>query len=238
MGNCCVNCWPTCGKTGPLCNFSMLSKSNTDFTFLIEEESACGATETRSFFTRLLERHKKKQKKQNTSMVENMLNPNHSYSRLSERQRALSQGSFNNRDIQLQSLDAGALLGRTNTSTPENSLDLEWEHETLPVSLVHDPSASSWGTSLFREDTLASQANTSPNHNEGVGNTSESDWSRVSSSANSLEWDSVQNSAQSDVDTLDIDTQFLLNEIDRLTNQALKETGTLPDSVSYLDDTV
>lgn len=92
-----------------------------------------------------------------------MLNPQLSYSRLSDIQRVSSQGQVifvgyqlnfliviifsslnNNRDIQLQCLDARALLVRTNTSTPENSLDLEWEHETLPISLIHEPSASSW----------------------------------------------------------------------------------------------
>lgn len=69
-------------------------------------------------------------------------------------------------------------------------------------------------------------------------NTTDSDYSRVSSSANSLEWDSVQNSIQSEGDTIDTDTQFLLNEIDRLTMQALKETGTATGDVSYLDDTL
>lgn len=52
--------------------------------------------------------------------------------------------SYHKKDIQLQCLDARALLGRgslsTRASTPENSLDLEWEHETL----VHNPSTSSW----------------------------------------------------------------------------------------------
>lgn len=55
---------------------------------------------------------------------------------------------------------------------------------------------------------------------------SDSEWSRISS-ANSLEWDSVQNSLHvsppaSDVDT---DTQMLLCEIERLTSQTLSETG-------------
>lgn len=55
---------------------------------------------------------------------------------------------------------------------------------------------------------------------------SDSEWSRVSS-ANSLEWDNVQNSLHvsppaSDIDT---DTQLLLCEIERLTSQTLSETG-------------
>ncbi|KAF7279828.1 hypothetical protein GWI33_006686 [Rhynchophorus ferrugineus] len=233
MGNCLASCLPACKNTGALCSFNMLSKSKNDFTFLIEEDSANKSTRSRRFFTRLLARRKQRKKKQNVGVVDCVLNPQLSYSRLSDI-RVSSQGSLNNRDIQLQCLDARALLIRTNTSTPENSLDLEWEHETLPISLIHEPSASSWTTSIFPEDTLVSQPRESPSH----GEVSESDWSRVSSSANSLEWDSVQNSIQSDVDTLDIDTQFLLNEIDRLTSQALKETGVITDHDSYIDDTV
>lgn len=56
----------------------------------------------------------------------------------------LNFSSSTSHDIQLQCLDAKALLQRTTTSTPASSLDLEWEHETLPISMVHDPSGSSW----------------------------------------------------------------------------------------------
>lgn len=52
--------------------------------------------------------------------------------------------SCTSRDIPLQCLDARALLARTAESTPASSLDLEWEHETLPVSLINDASGSSW----------------------------------------------------------------------------------------------
>lgn len=60
---------------------------------------------------------------------------------------------------------------------------------------------------------------------------SDSEWSRVSS-ANSLEWDNVQNTLHvsppaSDIDT---DTQMLLCEIERLTSQTLSETGLDLDS--------
>lgn len=55
---------------------------------------------------------------------------------------------------------------------------------------------------------------------------SNSDWSRVSS-ADSLEWDNVQNSFQASppISDIDADTQLLLSEIERLTSEALKETG-------------
>lgn len=52
--------------------------------------------------------------------------------------------SYASRDIPLQCLDARALLARTTTSTPASSLDLEWEHETIPVTMVHEASTSSW----------------------------------------------------------------------------------------------
>lgn len=73
--------------------------------------------------------------------------------------------------------------------------------------------------------------NASPFH---TGAVTDSECSRVSSSANSLEWDSVQNSIHSE--GLDTDTQYLLNEIDRLTMLALRETGHVTDNVEYLDD--
>lgn len=51
------------------------------------------------------------------------------------------------------------------------------------------------------------------------------DWSRVSST-NSLEWDNVQSVHDSPpLSEVDTDTQFLLCEIERLTNKTLKETG-------------
>lgn len=52
-----------------------------------------------------------------------------------------------------------------------------------------------------------------------------SDWSRVSS-ADSLEWDPVQSPLHgTPPGSIDTDTQQLLNEIERLTDQALRETG-------------
>ncbi|KAF2883302.1 hypothetical protein ILUMI_22862 [Ignelater luminosus] len=132
-------------------------------------------------------------------------------------------------------------MARTTTSTPASSLDLEWEHEGLPLSMTHDPSASSWYLksmytqrshkhpifyrAIFPEDNL----DTEPCHTESStqqAHGSNSDWSRVSS-ADSLEWDNVQNSfhASPPISDVDTDTQLLLSEIERLTTEALKETG-------------
>ncbi|XP_028135678.1 uncharacterized protein LOC114330525 isoform X2 [Diabrotica virgifera virgifera] len=134
--------------------------------------------------------------------------------------------SCTSRDIQLQCLDARALLQRTATSTPASSLDLEWEHETLPASMIHDPSGSSW--TALPEDISCCPTTSHTHNSEMNANASDSDWSRVSS-ANSLEWDNVQNSIQAEgsppISELDTDTQFLLGEIERLTNKTLEETG-------------
>ncbi|KAJ8940356.1 hypothetical protein NQ314_010738 [Rhamnusium bicolor] len=83
---------------------------------------------------------------------------------------------------------------------------------------------SSIGTAIPEDlsqcPTNSSPQNTAPAHN------SDSDWSRVSS-ANSLEWDNVQNSIHMSphISEVDTDTQFLLSEIERLTNKTLEETG-------------
>lgn len=64
----------------------------------------------------------------------------------------------------------------------------------------------------------SSQQNTTPAPNS-------EDWSRVSST-NSLEWDNVQSIHNSPpLSEVDTDTQFLLCEIERLTNKTLEETG-------------
>ena len=162
----------------------------------------------------------------------------------------LCSSSFDNRrDIPLQCLDARALLLHTTASTPGSSLDLEWEHEALPISMVNDPSGSSWLVVTFKsfvksrsqfivnfvfwsyecicravlEPSSKTYDTESSLHN--IPNT-ESDWSRVSS-ANSLEWDNVPNSfqANSPISEVDTDTQLLLSEIERLTIQTLSETG-------------
>ncbi|XP_060535224.1 uncharacterized protein LOC132707396 [Cylas formicarius] len=213
MGNCLAGCLPTSDAARTL--RGMLSNPRTDFSYLVEEPNSIGRTE-KSFLARILKR--KPRRKPVLEMVDGLLNPPLSYSRLSESQRLPSTSSCVSRDIPLQCLDARALLDQANTPTPENSLDLEWEHETLPPSALNDTSRSSW-----QQDTLQ----------VGEVAASDSDWSRVSSGANSLEWDNVQNSMHSDLDT---DTQFLLNEIDRLTMRALRETGVVADGANYLDD--
>jgi hypothetical protein len=157
-------------------------------------------------------------------LVDGLLNPQvTAYSRLNESQRLPSTGSCTSRDIQLQCLDARALLSRTATSTPVSSLDLEWEHETIPISVIHDPSGSSW--TALPEDFSQCPTESSPQNTAPALN-SDSDWSRVSS-ANSLEWDNVQNSIQASppMSEVDTDTQMLLSEIERLTSQTLRETG-------------
>ncbi|KAF5296167.1 hypothetical protein FQA39_LY12621 [Lamprigera yunnana] len=137
-----------------------------------------------------------------------------SYSRLNE-SHLPSSSSYNSRDIPLQCLDVRALMAHTTMSTPASSLDLEWEHEGLPSSVMCDPSTNSWA--LMPEDCTDSSTQI---HG---GN---SDWSRVSS-ADSLEWDNVNNSLHASpiLSDVDVDTQLLLSEIERLTSEALKETG-------------
>ncbi|KAJ8977902.1 hypothetical protein NQ317_012403 [Molorchus minor] len=85
----------------------------------------------------------------------------------------------------------------------------------------NDPS----GKTALPEELCQFPSNSSPQHTGAVHN-SDSDWSRVSS-ANSLEWDNVQNSihASPPISEVDTDTQFLLSEIERLTNKTLQETG-------------
>ncbi|XP_057651243.1 uncharacterized protein LOC130890869 isoform X1 [Diorhabda carinulata] len=230
MGNCFNSCLPHQSSAArTLRNFNILDNESTavDFAFLVEENTSTANTSKRSFLSRLFKKRSNK-KRPVLQLVDGLRNAQISsgYSRLSESQRLPSTGSCTSRDIQLQYLDARALLQRTATSTPASSLDLEWEHETLPISLIHDPSGSSW--TALPED-LSCCPTTSNTHNSEINaNPSDSDWSRVSS-ANSLEWDNVHNSIQAGssppLSELDTDTQFLLGEIERLTNKTLEETG-------------
>ncbi|GJQ67210.1 hypothetical protein Trydic_g14714 [Trypoxylus dichotomus] len=124
-----------------------LSQQNSlqDFTFLVEENAHEYQESKRNFFIRLFSKRKARKKKPVLEFVDDILNPHFtSYNRLQENQQLSTTSSYNSKDIPLQCLDAKALLIRTTMSTPASSLDLEWEHETLPVSMVHDPSASSW----------------------------------------------------------------------------------------------
>jgi len=70
-----------------------------------------------------------------------------------------------------------------------------------------------------RRDTEDSPTQTSINHSQPSSLTA-SPWSRVSS-PNSLEWDPVE----PDMVCVDMETEQLLTEIERLTDRALKETG-------------
>ncbi|KAF5297358.1 hypothetical protein FQR65_LT01288 [Abscondita terminalis] len=187
MGSCMGRCTPCSERTF----FSRRLFSNHDFSNLIEEKPVL-------------------------EFVEGIFNPaGDSYSRLNE-SHLPSSSSYNSRDIPLQCLDVRALMVHTTTSTPASSLDLEWEHEALPPSLMCDPSTNSWAL-------LPDECTESSTQIHGAGN---SDWSRVSS-ADSLEWDNVQNSlhASPPISEVDTDTQLLLSEIERLTSEALQETG-------------
>nr|CAH7744011.1 unnamed protein product [Callosobruchus chinensis] len=225
MGNCFKGCLPESDTVRTFGNLRILSQqSNVDFTSLLEDS---GSEEQhgrrRNFLTRIFRKRRNKHKPV-LQLVDGILNPQlTAYSRLSESQRLPSSGSCTSKDIQLQCLDARALLQRTATSTPASSLDLEWEHETLPVSTLYDPSASSW--TAIPEDISHCPSSASPLPT-GAAVNSESDWSRISS-ANSLEWDNAQNSIQASppLSEVDADTQFLLCEIERLTNKTLEETG-------------
>ncbi|CAG9859924.1 unnamed protein product [Phyllotreta striolata] len=135
--------------------------------------------------------------------------------------------SSSSKDIQLQCLDVRALLHRNSLSTVgSSSLDLEWDNETLPESVMvaRDPSWSSWTT--LHEDLSGL-----PGRKSGIRCRSNADSDRSgvsSSSADSLEWDDVQQSLEN-VDAvtteLDSETRTLLVEIERLTNRTLEETG-------------
>ncbi|XP_017786296.1 PREDICTED: uncharacterized protein LOC108569301 [Nicrophorus vespilloides] len=224
MGSCVGRCLPRADNP-------FTSRCNSlDFTFLIEDNSSYQEKDSskRGFLARLFAKRKsrKKPKKPVLEFVDEMLNPHVTcYSRLSESQRLPSTSSYNSRDIPLQCLDAKALLAHTTASTPLSSLDLEWEHETLPISSAQDASAGSSWTAI-PDDTISQSESITNNAAIAANNNSDSDWSRVSS-ANSLEWDSVQHSYHPSppASEIDTDTQLLLTEIERLTNQTLQETG-------------
>lgn len=69
------------------------------------------------------------------------------------------------------------------------------------------------------ESTDGSITQTSVNNSQPSSLTA-SPWSRVST-PNSLEWDPVE----ADIVCVDLETEQLLTEIERLTDRALKETG-------------
>ncbi|XP_011137003.1 uncharacterized protein LOC105181731 isoform X2 [Harpegnathos saltator] len=130
------------------------------------------------------------------------------YARLSSRNDVSTSSGL---DTSLQVLDARTLIRQQTyvSSTPGSSLDLEWEHEGMPLPIIEDE----------KGDTEGSLTQTSVNNSQPSSLTA-SPWSRVSS-PNSLEWDPVE----PDMVCVDIDTEQLLTEIERLTDRALKETG-------------
>lgn len=113
-------------------------------------------------------------------------------------------------DTSLQTLDARNLMKQGYVPTPASSLDLEWEHEGLPISPQSDAKV---------ENTENSVSYPSANNSQPSSLTA-SPWSRVST-PNSLEWDPVE----ADIVCVDVETEQLLTEIERLTDRALKETG-------------
>ncbi|KAJ3662357.1 hypothetical protein Zmor_006711 [Zophobas morio] len=226
MGSCFGKCLPKPDTSKSLRNLNILQgqRNELEFSFLVEDSSTTHQRIKRSFLSRFFNKRNDNSQKPVLDLVDGLLNPQvTAYSRLNESQRLPSTGSCTSRDIQLQCLDARALLSRTATSTPVSSLDLEWEHETIPISMIHDPSGSSW--TALPEDFSHYPSESSPQNTAPVAN-SDSDWSRVSS-ANSLEWDNVHNSIQTSppMSEVDTDTQMLLSEIERLTNKTLSETG-------------
>ncbi|XP_012527507.1 uncharacterized protein LOC105831708 [Monomorium pharaonis] len=130
------------------------------------------------------------------------------YARLSSRHDVSTSSGL---DMSLQVLDARTLMKQQTyvSSTPGSSLDLEWEHEGMPIPIMKDE----------KENLEYSLTQTSPNNSQPSSLTA-SPWSRVSS-PNSLEWDPVE----TDIVCVDVETEQLLTEIERLTDRALKETG-------------
>lgn len=131
------------------------------------------------------------------------------YARLNSRNDASTSSGL---DTPLQILDARTLMKQQAcvSSTPGSSLDLEWEHEGIPLPIMDDEKV---------ESTDGSMTQTSVNNSQPSSLTA-SPWSRVST-PNSLEWDPVE----ADMVCVDLETEQLLTEIERLTDRALKETG-------------
>ncbi|XP_012263571.2 uncharacterized protein LOC105690393 isoform X1 [Athalia rosae] len=124
----------------------------------------------------------------------------------SKRNASVSSGL----DTSLQTLDARNLMKQGYMPTPASSLDLEWEHEGFPLSPRSEVNA---------ENTENSTSLPSANNSQPSSLTA-SPWSRVST-PNSLEWDPVE----AEMVCVDVETEQLLTEIERLTDRALKETG-------------
>lgn len=128
------------------------------------------------------------------------------YARLNSRNDASTSSGL---DTPLQILDVRNLMKQQAcvSSTPGSSLDLEWEHEGMPLPVMDNDKISTDGSQTSINNSQPSSLTASP-------------WSRVST-PNSLEWDPVE----ADMVCVDMETEQLLTEIERLTDRALKETG-------------
>ncbi|XP_033231122.1 uncharacterized protein LOC117182178 isoform X2 [Belonocnema kinseyi] len=100
------------------------------------------------------------------------------------------------------------------SSTPASSLDLEWEHEGIPLCALG-----------FNKAEKSPNSSTRTAENSRHSSFTASPWSRVSS-PNSLEWDPVEG----DVVCMDLETEHLIIEIERLTDKTLRETGEWTES--------
>lgn len=119
------------------------------------------------------------------------------YARLNSRNDASTSSGL---DTPLQILDARTLMKQQAcvSSTPGSSLDLEWEHEGMPLPIMDDEKV---------ESTDGSMTQTSVNNSQPSSLTA-SPWSRVST-PNSLEWDPVE----ADMVCVDLETEQLLKSI-------------------------
>ncbi|XP_051169991.1 uncharacterized protein LOC127287213 isoform X2 [Leptopilina boulardi] len=114
-------------------------------------------------------------------------------------------------DTSLQSTEPQKIIREQGgvLSTPVSSLDLEWENEGIPLyALGLNQKEKSCNSSIKTAD------------NSHPSSLTASPWSRVSS-ADSLEWDPVE----ANVVCLDLETERLITEIERLTDKTLRETG-------------
>ncbi|XP_076174787.1 uncharacterized protein LOC143150411 isoform X3 [Ptiloglossa arizonensis] len=102
------------------------------------------------------------------------------YARLNSRNNASTSSGL---DTPLQILDARTLMKQQAcvSSTPGSSLDLEWEHEGMPLPVMDNENVESNDGSITQ---------TSVNNSQPSSLTA-SPWSRVST-PNSLEWDPVE----------------------------------------------
>ncbi|XP_063701843.1 uncharacterized protein LOC134831933 [Culicoides brevitarsis] len=172
------------------------------------------------------------------------------YSRLNRSNQASSSSGIN-----LQCLDARSLMmiakdknfayrqelnGSECTSNYSNSLDLEWEHEYgsntdqwLPNKdseyLSDDGTASNYSAlsnkSAKNRTNLIRRVDQNLKVNPNAISMARSGNSSRRSTPDSMEWDLDHDQLKSEVDSVDLETKELLNEIEQLKNRVLSETG-------------